>query len=571
MTLSRRLLLTLSVALLALFFVGGIGLWRLNQAQQRFEYVQANILPSIKELNDIKYDIVSLVRDNYRYLLSTDDASKATAEQAIDTVEKSIDQHIATYQRDDVSDDTERQMLETDKANLAAFRAAVQSFEVKARAGDLDGAKALLIDGAAKDAFVAVTASLDSQIAYNNKLGSDLRDENNRAYAHAFWLLVGCMVAALVACGGLGIQLYRSITAGLNNIQHTLQHVSQSMDLTHTARAERMDEIGHTAMAFNELLARMAEVVGEVRRSAGSVSVASRQIATGNTDLSRRTEEQAASLEETASSMEELTATVRQNADNAKQATTLANTATDVARRGGEVVGRVVETMHGISASSTKMAEIITVIEGIAFQTNILALNAAVEAARAGGQGRGFAVVAGEVRTLAQRSATAAREIKDLIGESANRVDAGSKLVEEAGSTIDEIVRSVKHVTDIVGEISSASEEQRTGIEQVNQAVIQMDQVTQQNAALVEEASAAAQSMAEQAQALGDAVAVFRIIATEPAASRVGAGRSEPRRSAPAARTLPHATLGRSKTTPVVADMDTLAATDSGAADWQTF
>jgi methyl-accepting chemotaxis protein len=571
MTLSRRLLLTLSVALSALLFVGGIGLWRLDQAQQRFEYVQDNILPSIKELNDAKYDIVSLARDNYRYLLSTDDASKATAQQAIDAVNKSIDQHIATYQRDDLSDDTDRQMLETDKVNVAAFRVAVQSFQAKSRAGDLEGAKALLIDGAAKNAFVAVTAGLDSQIAYNNKLGSDLRAANNRAYAQAFWLLVGCMVTALVVCGGLGVQLYRSITAGLNYIQHTLQHVSRSLDLTHTARVERMDEIGQTATAFNELLARVAEVVGEVRRSAGAVSVASRQIAAGNTDLSQRTEEQAASLEETASSMEELTATVRQNADNAKQATTLANTASDVARRGGGVVGRVVETMHGISASSIKMAEIITVIEGIAFQTNILALNAAVEAARAGEQGRGFAVVAGEVRTLAQRSATAAREIKDLIGESANRVDAGSKLVEEAGITIEEIIRSVKHVTDIVGEISSATEEQRTGIEQINQAVIQMDQVTQQNAALVEEASAAAQSMAEQAQVLGDAVAIFRIAVTAPAASRVVDGRSEPRRSAPAVRTASNAAASRTRTTPIIADMHTLAAPDRGAADWQTF
>jgi methyl-accepting chemotaxis protein len=209
--------------------------------------------------------------------------------------------------------------------------------------------------------------------------------------------------------------------------------------------------------------------------------------------------------------MEELTATVRQNADNAKQATTLAAVASETAHRGGDVVGRLVETMHGISDSSSKMAEIIAVIEGIAFQTNILALNAAVEAARAGEQGRGFAVVAGEVRTLAQRSASAAREINNLIGESVQRVDGGSKLVEETGRTISEIIRSVKRVTDIVSEISSASEEQRMEIEQVNQAVSQMDQVTQQNAALVEEASAAAQSMADQAQGLREAVAVFQI------------------------------------------------------------
>jgi methyl-accepting chemotaxis protein len=255
----------------------------------------------------------------------------------------------------------------------------------------------------------------------------------------------------------------------------------------------------------------LLQVVSEVRENAEQVATAGAQIAQGNLELSGRTEEQAASLEETAASMEELTVTVRHNTDNAKQAATLAGTASGIAQRGGEVVGRVVETMHAISGSSAKMSEIITVIEGISFQTNILALNAAVEAARAGEQGRGFAVVAGEVRTLAQRSATAAREIKDLIGDSVSRVNAGSKLVEEAGNTINDVVRSVQRVTDIVGEISSASEEQSTGIEQVNQAIVQMDQVTQQNAALVEEASAAAQSMSQQAHGLREAVAFFKV------------------------------------------------------------
>jgi methyl-accepting chemotaxis protein len=228
--------------------------------------------------------------------------------------------------------------------------------------------------------------------------------------------------------------------------------------------------------------------------------------------------------------------------------------------------------MHGISDSSAKVAEIISVIEGIAFQTNILALNAAVEAARAGEQGRGFAVVAGEVRTLAQRSAAAAREIKALIGESVDRVNAGSKLVEEAGGTINEIVRSVKRVTDIIGEISSASQEQSTGIEQVNQAVVQMDQVTQQNAALVEEASAAAHSMAEQAQSLRDAVTVFKVDDREPSASRVIVPQSNPRVPAPKVRTLPRSASANPKTTPAIsADRNTVVAADSGAADWQAF
>lgn len=282
--------------------------------------------------------------------------------------------------------------------------------------------------------------------------------------------------------------------------------------------------------------------------------------------------------------MEQLTATVRQNADNARQADTLASEASGIAQRGGEVVGRVVETMRGISGSSSKVAEIISVIEGIAFQTNILALNAAVEAARAGEQGRGFAVVASEVRTLAQRSAAAAKEIRSLIEESVNQVEGGTRLVDEAGSTIHDIVRAVKRVTDIISEIAAASAEQSTGIEQVNQAIGQMDQTTQRNAALVEEASAAAHSMLEQAQALRNAVSVFqtdgsganvslfKVDDRGASASPVLAPRSEPRRPAPKVRTSPPAALTKPETAPLVTpDRNTLVATDTGAADWQAF
>jgi methyl-accepting chemotaxis protein len=255
----------------------------------------------------------------------------------------------------------------------------------------------------------------------------------------------------------------------------------------------------------------LSRIVSDVRETTEGVATASSQIAQGNLDLSSRTEEQAASLQQTAASMEELTVAVSHNADNAKQAVEMAGAASHVARRGGEIVGHVVETMHGISDSSGKVAEIILLIESIAFQTNILALNAAVEAARAGEEGRGFAVVANEVRTLAQRSAAAAKEIRALINESVNRVEAGSRLVKDAGDAINEIVLSVERVTNIISEISSASEEQRTGIEQVNTAVSQMDEMTQRNAALVEEASAAAQSMAQQANGLREAVGFFRL------------------------------------------------------------
>ncbi len=333
------------------------------------------------------------------------------------------------------------------------------------------------------------------------------------AYSAARAILWGLAALSLVVAVTLCTLVTRSIIGPLGGEPRDAAALASAVaggDLRVPVSVKAGDKFSlmYSLKAMQDQLAAMVQ---GIKTSSEAIAVAAGEIAQGNTDLSQRTEEQAASLEETASSMEELTATVRQNADNAKQAATLSNTASATARRGGDVVGRVVETMNGISGSSTKMSEIIGVIEGIAFQTNILALNAAVEAARAGEQGRGFAVVAGEVRTLAQRSATAAKEIKDLIGESVNRVDAGSKLVDEASSTIDEIVHSVKRVSDIVSEISSASQEQSIGIEQVNTAITQMDQVTQQNAALVEEASAAAQSMAHQAQALREAVAVFKV------------------------------------------------------------
>jgi len=257
--------------------------------------------------------------------------------------------------------------------------------------------------------------------------------------------------------------------------------------------------------------ANLLRIVGEIRTGTEAIATSSSEIATGNQDLSARTEQQASSLEETASSMEELTSTVRQNADNARQANQLAMTAVDVAAKGGDMVSQVVDTMSAIDASSKKIVDIIAVIDGIAFQTNILALNAAVEAARAGEQGRGFAVVATEVRSLAQRSAAAAKEIKDLIGDSVAKVETGSALVDQAGRTMEDVVSSIRRVTDIVAEISAASSEQTAGIEQVNQAITQMDQVTQQNAALVEEAAAASQSMHDQSRHLSRAVSEFRV------------------------------------------------------------
>lgn len=284
-----------------------------------------------------------------------------------------------------------------------------------------------------------------------------------------------------------------------------------SGDLTSRIEVNSTNETGRLLQALRTMNDSLVDLVGKVRMRADQISTVSGEIASGNSDLSQRTEEQTSSLEETASSMEELTSTVKQNTDNARQANQLATGASEVAMKGGAVIGQVVQTMSSINDSSKKIVDIISVIDGIAFQTNILALNAAVEAARAGEQGRGFAVVATEVRTLAQRSAAAAKEIKELISDSVAKVENGTRLVDEAGTTMDEIVNAVKRVTDIMSEISAASREQSSGIEQVNQAVTQMDEVTQQNATLVEQAAAAAESMQEQAQALIHAVSIFRL------------------------------------------------------------
>ncbi|MDP9902341.1 methyl-accepting chemotaxis protein [Variovorax ginsengisoli] len=282
-------------------------------------------------------------------------------------------------------------------------------------------------------------------------------------------------------------------------------------DLTHSIDDDTRDEFTPLLAALGLMQANLVRIVASVRTGTDTIATASNEIAMGNQDLSSRTEQQASSLEQTAASMEELTSTVKQNADNARQANQMAASASEVALRGGAVVTQVVDTMASINTSSRKIVDIIGVIDGIAFQTNILALNAAVEAARAGEQGRGFAVVAAEVRSLAQRSAAAAKEIKGLIDDSVGKVEVGNRLVSDAGQTMEEIVQSVKRVTDIMGEISAASQEQTTGIEQINQAINQMDQVTQQNSALVEEAAAAAGSMQEQASTLVETVRVFKL------------------------------------------------------------
>jgi methyl-accepting chemotaxis protein len=371
------------------------------------------------------------------------------------------------------------------------------------------------------------------------------------------------LVVALIAASAIVIWLVRHIMKQLGGEPAYAVEIARAIsggDFSQTVALERGDN-SSLLHAINAMRGNLTVTVGDIRHATETIAVATREIATGNADLSSRTESQASSLEETASSMEELTSTVKQNAENARQANQLVVSTADVAVKGGRVVGEVVDTMASIKDSSRKIADIIGVIDGIAFQTNILALNAAVEAARAGEQGRGFAVVASEVRNLAQRSASAAKEIKALIEDSVAKVDAGGELVDEAGKTMDEIVSSVKRVTDIMSEIAAASQEQSAGIEQVNQAVGQMDEMTQQNAALVEEAAAAAESLQDQAAKLSDAVSVFKL----------EAGAYSARQTLPASQATVTALPKKKALAAPAARPKKLAAAGGGNDEWEEF
>ena len=370
---------------------------------------------------------------------------------------------------------------------------------------------------AAGPLFARSEQILNKIIELNDNIATDSIKSGTEAVVSAERAMVVTAVVAMALAIAIAWYIALAITRPIESAVRVAQTVAAG-DLTSAIAVETKEETGQLLQALKDMNTSLIRVVGQVRKGTGTIANATSEIATGNMDLSSRTEEQASSLEETASSMEELTSTVRHNSDNAQQANQLAKTASTVAAKGGEVVARVVETMDSINESSSKIVDIISVIDGIAFQTNILALNAAVEAARAGEQGRGFAVVASEVRNLAQRSAAAAKEIKQLIGDSVEKVGAGSRLVGEAGATMGEVVSSVQRVTDIISEISLATQEQSAGIDQINLAISQMDHVTQQNAALVEEAAAASAALEEQAARLMEVVSVFKLDASAMAA-----------------------------------------------------
>ncbi|QNP58500.1 methyl-accepting chemotaxis protein [Paenacidovorax monticola] len=459
-------------------------------------------------------------------------------------------------------------------ASLAALRSAQASVQEQVRtlARSDAAAAATLLNTQETPAWRTLRAALLQQIEAARKIADEAHDATQaragRMQTVATALALLAVAVSAVLCVVMARTLRRELGGDPAEAREALRRVAEG-DLTHAGAREVGGAVGLMA-ELSRMQASLRRLVTQVRDSTVSITHASTEIAQGNNDLSARTESQASALEETAASMEELSSTVHQNADNARQANQLAMSASTVAVQGGEVVSQVVDTMRGINDSSRKIADIIGVIDGIAFQTNILALNAAVEAARAGEQGRGFAVVAGEVRSLAQRSAEAAKEIKGLITASVERVEQGTQLVDKAGETMTEVVTAIRRVTDIMGEISAASSEQSAGVSQVGEAITQMDQATQQNAALVEQSAAAADSLKTQAQDLLQAVAVFRLDAGATSPSPPPPARAVPR--AAQAPTAPRAVPAARPAAPAIAQAPAARQpVAAGADDWESF
>jgi methyl-accepting chemotaxis protein-1 (serine sensor receptor) len=528
---STRLMILIGILSILLMGIGSIGLFGISQSNDALKTVYAESTVPISQLGEI--DSLSLANQVFlasSYITPTpEDIAKKTAQidANIMTIGKIWEAYMASYLIPE-----EREIAGTFSETRAKFvREGVKPAVEALRANDLEDAK-LIMNEKVGPLYIPVKAALNALIKLQLEGAKAQYDGAISQYQTIRNVAISAIVAGVVFALVFGLLLIRGITHSLAQATAASNAVAQG-DLTQPILVKGKDEVAQLLTSLSAMQSSLIGIVSQVRQGTDTITTASGQIAAGNQDLSSRTEQQASSLEETAASMEELTSTVKQNADNARQANQLAVSASSVAVRGGVVVAQVVGTMGAINTSSRKIVDIIGVIDGIAFQTNILALNAAVEAARAGEQGRGFAVVAAEVRSLAQRSAAAAKEIKTLIGDSVEKVEEGSRQVADAGRTMEEIVDSVKRVTDIMAEIAAASQEQTQGIEQINQAITQMDQVTQQNAALVEEAAAAAQSLQEQAAGLSQVVSVFRLDepqGTEPvhhAAARGLAGLSK--------------------------------------------
>jgi methyl-accepting chemotaxis protein len=531
LTIKTRLAFVIGLLCLISLAIGMLGLHSLGQTNDALKTVYNDRLVAAGKLAEV----LTLIQQNQTTLARTATADPEKFAAAADDVEQRI-AVISTVWGEYMA----TSLTPREKELAQAFGESRKTFIAEGikptiaglRAKDLPAVVAR-VQGALQQTFVPVRDNMRALIKLQLDVGKSEYDAAVVRFQTAKMVSIGLIALGLLAGISIGFFLIRGISRALAEALRVANSVAAG-DLTERITIASNDEIGQLLAALQKMNEGLVAIVSEVRGGTDMIATASGQIAAGNQDLSSRTEQQASSLEETASSMEELTSTVKQNADNARQANSLAETASTVASRGGIVIGHVVQTMDDINDSARKIVDIIGVIDGIAFQTNILALNAAVEAARAGEQGRGFAVVATEVRNLAQRSAAAAKEIKTLIGNSVERVDAGSKLVNEAGATMDEIVDSVRRVTDIMGEITSASMEQTAGIDQINVAITQMDQVTQQNAALVEEASAASEAMQEQAHKLAQVVSIFKLDSAAVAAVRMAAPVARPAPARPA-------------------------------------
>jgi methyl-accepting chemotaxis protein I, serine sensor receptor len=593
-TIKARIGLTMAFLAALLLIIGSLGLIGMSRSNEAHHDTFANEMPSAVDIGNAELYAARerLALDRAAFEFGTPDVA-ATVERA-KSMRVTSDAWWKKYS--DLSRDAEEDRLAQD---VAAKRDTLHQ-SMDAFAAIITGSDQTKVVGAAKDL----------QVKYNDLALADdaLRklqftqaqqgfDDSQDAFTTFRLVSIGAVVVGLLAAFFSYMTLSRAIGQPLAEALGHFDAISAG-DLRRPVVVHSRDEMGQLLEGVARMQRSLIETVRSVRGGSESIATATRQIAAGNLDLSSRTEEQASALQETASSMEELTGTVKQNADNARQASSLAANASEIANKGSAVVGQVVGTMGEINQSSARIADIISIIEGIAFQTNILALNAAVEAARAGEEGRGFAVVAGEVRSLAQRSSAAAKEIKELIDTSVERVQSGSALVDEAGRTMTEIISAVQRVTDIMGEIAAASEEQSNGIDQVARAVTQMDVVTQQNAALVEEAAAAAQSLEDQAGKLRTAVAVFQLdggdysasatqivrhVAAKPAVRRPAASatahapaRSAAPRSAAAMPPAGAATVAAPARTPAAAPAAAASTALAGAAassdkDWETF
>ncbi|MFG6488054.1 methyl-accepting chemotaxis protein [Roseateles sp. BYS78W] len=561
-----RLAAAMGVMLGLMMLLSGIAMLQMLSMRSRTHEITANWLPSASLVNQINTNTADYRVAETGHVLATDDAAMAAKDKEMAAALAEFEKNRAAFEKL-ISSPEERRLYESFQADWKAYMAAHEKLYVHSRKNENDEARAIL-EGDSLKFYNSSSDILEKLITLNTQGANQAGADADAAFGTARLVVIITLALSITMALIISRLLIRSITVPLQRAVGVADAVAGG-DLREPVAAHGNDEAALLIRALERMRQSLTQTVSRVRANAESVSTASSQIAQGNADLSQRTEEQATALQETAATMSELASTVRSNADNARQADQLARSASDAARQGGSAVGDVVDTMRGISDSSRKIADIIGTIDGIAFQTNILALNAAVEAARAGEQGRGFAVVAGEVRSLAQRSADAAKEIKSLITGSVEQVERGSQQVDTAGQSMQSLVQAIQRVTDIVGEISNASVEQADGVGQVEQAVSQMDQVTQQNAALVEESAAAAESLKQQALQMVDIVSTFRLggdAARTPAPPKARAAR-------PATTTPPSTPKAKALPPPAARPAPVVATASAGATDddWTSF